>query len=178
MDNDTEKGIIGRDEMNIAEFPITALTRKPNFKPVTCENEIEIKGQKIKRKWILSGDLRFGTPIATDEDTVMAIQKYLSDLRYTTDTVKYKTYEFLKLVKWRIGADSYLRHDLSLLRLFGSSISAEYAFYDNKRKCLVPVLEGFHIVNAFKIYGKERGIAGLDLHIWKNRLSRNEYSGS
>lgn len=169
---DKEQRKNGRDEMNIAEFPITALTKKKNTKPIVCQDEIEVHGQKIKRKWTLSGDLILGTPIATDEETIMFFQKYLYDLNYQSDTICYTTWEFLKLTNWPIKEDSYLRHAFSLLRLHRASITAEYAFWDNDRKVLVPILEGFHIIEDFKIYSKTAlGRPDLDAHIWDNSFN-------
>jgi len=176
MKNNIEKKL-SQDEMNISEFPITALTKEQNFKPIICEDEIIINEQKIKRQWILSGDLTIGTPIAIDEELIMFIQKLLCETNYSTTELTYKTYDFIKVAKWPMNQNSYLRHDLSLLRLFGCNIRAHYAIYDVEKKTLVPVTEAFHIIDDFKIYGKPRGIERLDSHIHEfnfNKVSVNK----
>jgi gas vesicle protein len=176
MKNNLEKKY-SQDEMNISEFPITALTKEQNFKPIICEDEITINGQKVKRKWVLSGDLTIGTPIAIDEELIMFIQKLLYETNYSTTELTYATYNFLKTAKWPMDKRSYLRHDLSLLRLFGCNIKAHYAIYDVEKKALIPITEAFHIIDDFKIYGKPRGIEQLDSHIHEfnfNKISVNK----
>ncbi len=170
---------IGIDEMNICEFPITALTAKKNLKPLICENEIVVGGKKIKRQWILDGSLTEGTPVASDEEILMAwlyIAHKEGYKKLNKRTIDYTTYHLCKVSHWDIKGDSYRRHDMSLLRWFAANIKCRHAFYDYNRQIIVPLLEGFHIIEDFKIYGKPRGIEFLDNHLWANPYNSVTFS--
>src|SRR4051794_23226906 len=93
--------VIGRDEMNLAEFPIALLAdRVP-------------KGQKSlyfddkHGRLTVTGSDEYGLPTAADTDVIVALI-YLTKLRNDFKDVKvnFSRYELIKLLKWRDDGDS------------------------------------------------------------------------
>src|SRR4051794_38551372 len=105
---------IGRDEMNLAEFPIALLAdRAP-------------KGQKTlyfedqHGRLTVTGSDAYGLPTATDTDVIVALI-YLTKIKNDFRDVKvnFSRYEIIKLLKWRDESDSYRRLDQSFKRWGG-----------------------------------------------------------
>jgi hypothetical protein len=62
----------GKDEMNLAEFPLAVLTDRPSphLKTLVFEDRIRDKGrqdQEITRRLTISASDRYGLPTATDD---------------------------------------------------------------------------------------------------------------
>src|SRR4051812_46723148 len=66
-----------RDEMNLAEFPITLLTEHGPRRLKTLEHEDTIcdprTGQFITRKQTVTGSDKYGLPSAKDEDVILGL---------------------------------------------------------------------------------------------------------
>ncbi len=70
---------MGKDEMNLVEFPITLLSKRDLKKVKTLEfsDTIYGEGNKImKREWIVTGSDKFGLPLADDNDVLLC---YITD---------------------------------------------------------------------------------------------------
>src|SRR5437764_9298292 len=105
---------LGRDEMNLAEFPIALLAdRAP-------------KGQKTlyfedrHGRLTVTGSDAYGLPTATDADVIVALI-YLTKLRNDFRDVKvpFSRYELVKLLRWPEEGWSYRRLEQSFRRRGG-----------------------------------------------------------
>ncbi len=121
--------LIGRDEMNLAEFPITLLA---DYAP---------KGEKTLRfrggngRLTVTGSDEYGLPTASDADVIVALI-YLTKLRNDFQDVKvnFSRYELIKLLNWPDKGSSYSRLDQALNRWAGVLLIYDKCWWNNKTK--------------------------------------------
>src|SRR4051812_711770 len=95
----------GRDELNLAEFPITLLSdRVPKgCKTLVFETEPRDRqsGQVVSRKVTITGSDAYGLPTAIDDEFLVALVQ-LTKLKtdFENPTVPFSRYEITKLLGW------------------------------------------------------------------------------
>ncbi|HAX61523.1 MAG TPA: hypothetical protein DCX95_03045 [Elusimicrobia bacterium] len=170
----------GKDEMNLATFPLTALTKEKCMKPIKINYTKKIQGKLVKCKWTVDGSLTYGIPNAIDNDVLLSffcLAKQQGCFEPGgSDEVHYTYGELFKILGWNRQGNYYDAHNMSLIRLLGASVIAEHTFYDNKKRCLVPMLKGFHIIEDFSIYGKKTGNSDIDSHLWDMSFNSVRFS--
>ncbi len=117
----------GRDEFNLAEFPLTILSDKipQGVKTIEWEDEITDKTTHlpIKRKVIVTGSDAYGLPTALDADVLFALVQLTKQVNnFTARDVFFSRYELLRILDWRDEGKSYRRIEESLNRWVGTSI--------------------------------------------------------
>jgi plasmid replication initiation protein len=143
---------ISRDEMNLAEFPLTILSTRSNPKTKTLEFSDSIKnksGELINRKWIITAADKFGLPTASDDEVLLGLLKLTVDDGVKNPKVYFTRYEMLKTLRWTTEGRSYSRLQKALDRLSGVRIKASNAFYDNETK--THSTKNFGILDAYEI---------------------------
>jgi hypothetical protein len=94
-DEDKDARRVGRDEMNLAEFPIALLTNNSSksLKTLTFEGK--------HGKLTVTGSDAYGLPTAPDSDVIVALL-HLTKTRndFTDPTVLFSRYEILRLLAW------------------------------------------------------------------------------
>src|SRR5690348_5308830 len=96
---------IGKDEMNLAEFPMTSLSDRPIVGETSLKFEDQIyddrKKKLISRKRIIEGSKEYGLPTATDDSVLLALIQ-LTKLKngFTTREVEFTRHELIKLLSW------------------------------------------------------------------------------
>jgi Replication initiator protein A len=123
----------GRDELNLAEFPITLLTdRAPDgCKTLVFQDEVfdQQSGQMVPRKLTVTGSDAYGLPTAHDDEVLVALLQ-LTKLanNFSEPRVGFSRYELLKLLGWRDCGENYGRIEESLNRWLGVSLYYEKAW--------------------------------------------------
>ena len=121
--------LAGRDELNLAEFPIALVAdRAP-------------RGQKTlyfedrHGRLTVTGSDAYGLPTAADADVIVALL-YLTKQRNNFDDVKVKfsRYELIKLLNWPDKGDSYKRLDMAFHRWSGVLLVYDKCWWDNNSK--------------------------------------------
>ena len=121
--------LIGRDELNLAEFPIALVAdRAP-------------KGQKTlyfedrHGRLTVTGSDAYGLPTAADADVIVALL-YLTKQRnnFGDVKVKFSRYELIKLLNWPNEGGSYKRLDMAFNRWGGVWLVYDKCWWDNKSK--------------------------------------------
>jgi Replication initiator protein A len=128
-DEDKDARRIGRDEMNLCEFPITLLTDYP---PEGCKTMVfaDTHGQLT-----VTGSDAYGLPTAPDSDVIVGlIQLTKARNDFTSPTVEFTRYEILKLLGWPDQKQYYRRLTESLRRWVGVTLYYNRCWWDNKRK--------------------------------------------
>ena len=130
---------VGRDEMNLAEFPITLLTDYP---PEGCKTLVF---EDRHGRLTVSGSDDYGLPTAPDNDVIVGLIQ-LTKLRndFTNPTVEFSRYELLKLLGWPDQKHYYQRLSESLHRWVGVTLRYNGCWWDNRRKRRVDA--SFHIL--------------------------------
>lgn len=143
---------LSRDEMNLAEFPLTVLSKRADPSIKTLEFTDFVKGKNgdvVQRKWIITGADKFGLPTSSDDEVLLGLLKLTADHGLQTRKVPFTRYELLKILRWTTEGRSYTRLQNALDRLSGVRIKASNAFYDNETKA--HSTRNFGIIDAYEI---------------------------
>lgn len=135
----TELLRIGKDEMNLAEFPMTSLSDKQISGETILKFEDQIyddrKKKMISRKRIIEGSKEYGLPTATDDSVILAlIQLTKQKNGFTNREVVFSRHELIQLLQWPNKGQSYDRIAQSLHRLASVTYHFENSWWDNRRK--------------------------------------------
>ena len=135
---------IGRDEMNLAEFPITLLTDYPpeGIKTLIFEDQ--------HGTLTVMGSDAYGLPTASDSDVIVALIQ-LTKLRndFTDPTVEFTRYELLKLLGWEDKGQNYRRLSKSLHRWVTVTLRYDGCWWDNRRKRRASA--SFHVLDRLVV---------------------------
>jgi hypothetical protein len=148
----------GKDEMNLAEFPFTLLSNRISTSTETIEFSDIITGKggkSISREWIVTGNNKFGLPLACDEELYVAMMKLTKDNGLKDRKVNFTRYKLIKTLGWSNQGKNYARIEEGLKRLKGVSIYAKNAFWDNEAKLYVTV--SFGIIDNLNLYDEQPG---------------------
>jgi hypothetical protein len=148
----------GKDEMNLATFPMAALyTHIPEgTRFLKFEDTIVGKnGKLVKRTWTIQGGSEVGLPTATDEDVYVALMELTQRQSFENQQVFFSRYDLLNRLGWCICGKCYARLEASLKRLSSVSIHAHNAFWDNEKKSYVTA--GFTLIQGFHMYYEAAG---------------------
>lgn len=164
---------ISRDEMNLAEFPLSVLSTRSNPKLKTLEFSDSVRGRNgeiIDRRWIITGADKFGLPTASDDEVLLGLLKLTVDDGMESRKVCFTRYEILKTLKWTTEGRSYLRLQRALDRLSGVRIKATNAFYDNESKS--HSTRNFGIIDAYEV-NHGRGCDKPSFFVWSEVLFKS-----
>jgi plasmid replication initiation protein len=119
----------GRDEMNLAEFPIAVLADRAPEGAKTLIFRVD-HGQLT-----ITGSDAYGLPTAPDADVIVALIQ-LTKLKndFKKPTVHFTRYELLRLLGWNNEGRSYRRLDESLKRWVGVTLHYANCWWDNRSK--------------------------------------------
>ena len=100
--DETSIDIYGRDEMNLAEFPIAALT---DYVP---RGQNTIRFGDGSGSLMITGSDAYGLPTAADADVVVAlIQLTKRRNAFQTSVVHFSRTELLEILGWPVSGKSY-----------------------------------------------------------------------
>lgn len=149
-----------KDELNLAEFPIAALTdRIPDGQnTLVFEDHLEQRdGPPIVRRLSISGHGKLGLPAALDDQVIVGlIQLTKRQNNFTNSRVYFSRYELIEMLGWPQDGHSYRRIEEALNRWVGVVLSYENAWWDNSEKSWVD--ETFHIIDNVTLYDREKAM--------------------
>lgn len=174
-----------RDEMNLAEFPLTVLSTRTNQDIKTLEfadTQRLSNGEVITRQWIITGADKFGLPTSTDDDVLLGLMRLSMDQGFRDPKVYFTRYELLRVLRWTTEGRSYSRLTKSLDRLSGVRIRASNAFFDNESKAYQT--KNFGIIDAYEINDSRSGRSlskkkenQMSYFIWSEALFQSFQAG-
>lgn len=165
---------ISRDEMNLAEFPLTVLSKRsdPNIKTLEFQDEVKGKnGKPVTRKWTITGADKFGLPTSSDDEVLLGLLKLTVDSNIKQQKVFFTRYELLKILKWTTEGRSYTRLQNALDRLSGVRIKATNAFFDNDSK--THSTKNFGIIDAYEINDGREASTKPSYFVWSEELYKS-----
>ena len=129
---------MGRDAMNLVEFPLALLAdRAPKgCKTLVFEDRIQdrVAGGYVVRRLTVSGSDRFGLPTALDDEVCLGLLQLTMADHFTRRRIPFNRYQLLRILGWRDEGKSYARLDKSLKRWTGVTLYYENAWRDNRDK--------------------------------------------
>lgn len=140
----------GRDELNLAEFPVAVLaTRIPKgLKTLTFEDCVydQQAGETVTRRLTITGSDAYGLPTAVDDEVLVALVQLTKRANdFTEPKVTFTRYELLKLLGWQDVGKNYRRLEESLNRWLGVSLYYDRAWWDKAARCWVDAR--FHVLD-------------------------------
>src|SRR3954454_15176771 len=140
----------GRDELNLAEFPLAALASRlpPGQKTLVFQDVIrdQATGQNITRRLTVTASDRYGLPTSVDDDVIVGlIQLTKSHNNFADRTVRFSRYALVEVLGWPDSGQSYRRIEESLMRWLTVSLHYEKAWWDKESRSWVD--EHFHILD-------------------------------
>jgi hypothetical protein len=147
-----------KDELNLAEFPIAALTdRVPDGQTtLVFEDRLERRDSPpIVRRLTIMGTHKHGLPTSLDDEVLVGlIQLTKRRSNFTDARVQFSRYELIELLGWPQSGQSYRRIEEALHRWVGVVLMYENAWWDNAAKSWVD--ENFHVLDNVTLYDRER----------------------
>src|SRR3984957_9436453 len=147
-----------KDELNLAEFPIAALTdRIPDGQTtLVFEDRLERRDSSpILRRLTIMGTHKHGLPTSLDDEVLVGlIQLTKRRSNFTDARVQFSRYELIELLGWPRSGQSYRRIEEALHRWVGVVLMYENAWWDNVAKSWVD--ENFHVLDNVTLYDRER----------------------
>jgi hypothetical protein len=147
-----------KDELNLAEFPIAALTdRIPDGQTtMVFEDRLERRDRlPIIRRLTITGTHKHGLPTSLDDEVLVGlIQLTKRRSNFTDPRVQFSRYELIELLGWPQSGQSYRRIEAALHRWVGVVLMYENAWWDNQAKSWVD--EQFHVLDNVTLYDRER----------------------
>ncbi len=171
------------DELNLAEFPLAAISDRflDGTKTVVLEDTVFDREQNkyLPRRLTLSGSDRYGLPTSKDDDVLLACIQLSRLNDFATREVAFSRYEILRLLGWADESRNYERVATSLRRWKGLSIFSDRAFYDHQQKSWVN--RDFGVFDNLVIYRREviqgKAAPGCSRFVWNEVFFRSFQSG-
>src|SRR4051794_31840705 len=139
----------GRDEMNLAEYPIALLAdRSPN------DVKTVVYHDKDETLTITGSDL-LGLPTALDVDVIIGLLHLTkTKSNFESTTVHFTRYELLRILGWPDRGYYYERLTESLNRWVGVTLVYKKSWWDNETK--TKGNHSFHILDAAVVVEQEQ----------------------
>lgn len=147
---------LGKDEMNLAEFPIALLSERDLKKKKTIKKIRIISTPddiKLDQEWIITGSDEYGLPLAQDDDVLIALLKVGSESDFESSTINFTRHGLIKIMGWDNQGWSYKRIEDALNRLAGVRIITKNAFYDRESQTYIS--RNIGILDSFEIFEKK-----------------------
>ena len=159
----------GRDELNIAEFPIAAVSRRisPETKTLFFEDSIwdGNLGEKVHRKLSISGSDLLGLPNAYDDEVILGlIQMTKRYNNFESPTVHFSRYDLIKVLGWPNNGQSFRRIEEALDRWVGVTLYLKKAWRDKDAQKWIS--DTFHILEHVRLVDR--------IDIKQSRAQRSE----
>jgi hypothetical protein len=138
-----------RDEMNLAEFPLCALSHrlKPEMKTLRFEDRKWDEGRNdyITRQLTITGSDAYGLPTEKDDEVLLGLIQLTRLCGFADRKVFFTRHELIRMLGWRDDSKSYARVEASLNRWTGVTLYYNNAWWNKERQCWLK--ESFHILD-------------------------------
>jgi hypothetical protein len=138
----------GKDEMNLAEFPLTKLGSRDQREVLTYEGwSLDANKRPHRQVWTVRGATGLGLPNELGDRVVLALIALTFQQGLHTSRVTFSRYQLLKM----IGSDPqgntvYTKLETVLRQLAGITIESERAFYDKSQNKRLVSRKAFHLI--------------------------------
>jgi plasmid replication initiation protein len=152
--------VLGKDEMNLAEYPLSILTHRVprDRKTYSFTQRItDHEGTLVKQTWSVLGSDKYGLPTPYDDDVLIALLYCYKEQKPQGKQIHFSLYKLCQVMRKALSKREYDRMRDSLNRLTSTTIVATNCFYDNLAKSWVS--EAFHLFDRYKLYQERKGRA-------------------
>jgi len=151
--------VMGIDELNLAEFPLSLLSDRArrDQKTLVFEDDIEDSRnrQRVTRRLTITGSDAYGLPTAMDDEVILGLAQVTNAAGRAERKVSFSRYELICTLGWRHEGKSYRRLETSLYRWLGVTLHYTNAWWDTVAGGWAS--ESFHILdNVRLIHGPKK----------------------
>ena len=175
----------GRDELNLAEFPIATVGSRfdPSIKTLYFEDHAfdRDSGENVHRKLTITASDLLGLPTAADDEVLLGLLQLSRWQRFSSQTVTFTPYQLLKVLGWRVSTANYRRLRESIQRWLGVTLHYQNAWRDKQTGRWADA--GFHFIEFVEFYkpGENSNVLapdGLSIIRWNELVFRNLREGN
>lgn len=170
----------GKDELNLAEFPLTSLSTRanPGQKTLEFKDTIWDKGnsQLVERKLTIAASDRFGLPTAGDDEVILGLVQLSQQQGFHDRTVVFSRYQLLRILGWPDTAAYYRRIDQALDRWVDVTLKYENAWWDASQKSWMN--ETFHILSRLTTVVNDESGDKENAFVWDDVIFKSFQSGN
>lgn len=183
------RAVRARDEMNLAEFPLSAIADRtdPSQKTLRFEDQTwdPSRDVMVTRRLTITASDEYGLPTATDDEVILGLIQLSLQRNFVERKVPFTRYQLIEVLGWRQEGKSYERLEQSLNRWVGVTLYYENAWWDKEHQSWVD--EKFHLIDNFKLYDRERTrerraghqrVLPLSTFTWNDVLFRSFTAGN
>ena len=185
-DSMAKKSSDGKDELNLAEFPLCALAHRlrPDQKTLRFEDRLwdDRRKQTITRQLTITGSDAYGLPTALDDEVLLGLIQISKQQQFASRVVRFTRYQLIELLGWRNESKSYDRLEASLNRWMGVTLYYQNAWWNKKRQCWVD--EKFHVLDNTRLFQRDNPGSGADddgissVFIWNEVIFQSFQAGN
>jgi hypothetical protein len=148
--------VSGKDEMNLAEFPIARLGHHDTRTVIEYRGQIVDKsGSVVEQTWIVSGAAPFGLPTEFADRVLVALITISAKDQFTNRKVSFTIYRVLAILGIAPNKQYYKAVERALQQLVGVTIYSEGAFWDKVTQKRITTKKGFHVLEEFWLKSSE-----------------------
>ena len=144
-------------EMNLAEFPVTVLSKRVSRDKKTIKYSDWIEGKDGKRKprhWIVTGSAEWGLPVGSALRSLFEVINIWKEQDFRTRKIHFGTrYNLLKRMGSTLSKRDYRRIERDLNCLVGITVQAKKAFWDREVGAYVD--KTFHLFEELNFYDQD-----------------------
>lgn len=174
----------GKDELNLAEFPISGIGSRsdPNIKTLRFEDRTYDKAssQMIHRKLTITASDEYGLPTAADDEVLLGLLQMTRIQQFASPTVSFTPYKLMSILGWQPTSYNYKRIREAINRWSGVTLYYENAWRDKKTGEWKDAT--FHFIENAEFYrpGKKGLLAqeGDSMIRWNEIVFRNFREGN
>ncbi|XZE20302.1 replication initiator protein A [Pirellulaceae bacterium SH449] len=152
-----DEWVVGRDDLNLAEFPLSVIGKRSpgDLKTLHFEDEVWDRSLEkyVPRKLTITGSDLLGLPNSLDDEVLLGCIQLTKEAGFTDRKVRFTRYELMDLIGWPCDGRSYERISESLDRWTGTLIISDKAFWDKQNQCWVK--DSFNILDRVILSDRE-----------------------
>jgi hypothetical protein len=174
----------GKDELNLAEFPIAALSNRvgQDIKTIVFEDDTfdRSTGKLVKRSLTITASDAYGLPTAADDEILLGLVQLSRQQGFISPRVYFTVYQLLRIIGWQTSTKNYRRVNDALNRWLGVSLYYDNAWRDKATNQWVN--QKFHFLDNVEIYKQgsatTSGKEGISSVKWNEMVFRSFQSGN
>lgn len=179
----TLEPMLGKDEMNLAEFPLSVIGKRApgNLKTLHFEDEVWDRSleQYVPRRLTITGSDLLGLPNSLDDEVLLGCVQLTKEARFADRKVRFTRYELMDLIGWARDGRNYQRISESLDRWAGTLIISDKAYWDKLNQCWVK--DTFNILDRVILSDREdttKGKRKRSAFIWGDFMWQSFRAGN
>ena len=154
--------VLGKDEMNLTEFPIARLGRRDTRMVIEYHGQIVKDGRTETQHWTVSGDGKLGLPTEFAERVLVALISISAEDGFTSKKVTFSRYRILKMMGLSLSQRNYNALRTALRQLAGVTIYSEGSWWDKETQRRITTEEAFHLIEKLYIRTARRKSKEID----------------